>query len=169
MYRKRISKCLWLQATTSPVMRYRGPTWEPWGSRSTVEEGVALVAPALNQFIILPRQDYWRAESVMLEGLFSSYRSGTAKRDWISSVPFIMRLTPVQSTCTEGLGNFYASWEIMRDTYTVTRQAFFFCQCSQAAYTKEFKKFKWSLNTRGSVPQHYLQGCRRESGPEMGQ
>lgn len=72
MYRNAYRNASGCKPRLHTVMRYRGPTWEPWGLRSIVEEGIGLASPAVDQFVILPRQGYWRGGVRDVRGTFLS-------------------------------------------------------------------------------------------------
>lgn len=150
--------------TTLHVMRYQGPTWEPWGPRTIVEEGVGLAAPVLHQFVILRRRTtdvaVGEGGSVMFWGFSPAAKAGRG-----GGTGSIRHLSPCGSCqCSQPV---LKDWGLFMPSGTKRLRydkASFFCLCGQPEFT-----FKWSLNTCGSVPMHYLRGCRQESCPEMGQ
>lgn len=116
--------------TTLHVMRYQGPTWEPWGPRTIVEEGVGLAAPVLHQFVISRR----RTTDVAVGKGGSVMWDAEGVQDQ-SDAPFTMWLVPVQSTCTAGLGNFNVIWD---QTLTLWQSNFFFVYvASQSSHLSE--------------------------------
>lgn len=132
MYRKCIWKCLWLQATTMHVMRYRGPTWEPWGPRSRCS--CTVVAPICHLATNV-------AESVMFRWAFLPPLKWDGKLglDHFSAFHHAAHASAVNLYWRIG-GDFYFSWEIIGDTHTHRDTAgVCVCVCRQAAVQLEFE------------------------------